>query len=70
MEKDGLTMLADWLEQMPDKTFPNQKIVMTILNCVDRLILDERHMDKDISGELQQYLMLYKLEAPSGYKEC
>lgn len=53
LEKDGLTILAEWLEQMPDQTFPNQKIVMTILNCLDRLVLDDRHIDKDISGELQ-----------------
>lgn len=53
LDKDGLMILADWLEQLPDQTFPNQKIVMTILNCVDRLVLDDRHTDKDISGELQ-----------------
>ena len=37
LEKEGCQRLADWLKPMPDNTYPNKKIVLTILNCIDRL---------------------------------
>ena len=41
VEQDGcLRLLADWLKPMPDKSYPNQKIVKIILECIDRLKID------------------------------
>lgn len=37
LQKEGCRYLYNWLVKMPDQTFPNQKIVFTILQCIDRL---------------------------------
>ena len=54
---------------MPDDTSPNQKIVLTILKCVDRLPISVDHLRE--GGDLEACIHLYsKGEAGSGYKEC
>jgi len=64
--------MAFWLEQMPDKTFPNAKIVMTILTCIDRLPIDNEHVsDPTLFDNLERCLKMYKKGvALNGYKEC
>ena len=39
--KDGCQRLSDWLKPMPDETYPNSKIILTILGCIDRLTIDQ-----------------------------
>jgi|TARA_B110001450_G_C17515436_1_gene438251 hypothetical protein len=53
---------------MPDQTFPNQKIVLTILKCIQNFnIVDDDLKESDLVTTLQ----IYKNgEAGTGYKEC
>ena len=44
IDKDGCKELADWLKRMPDKTFPNQKVILTVLKCIDRLPIEIEHI--------------------------
>ena len=61
IDKDGLNELAFWLEQMPDKTFPNAKIVSTILTCIDRLPFDLEHIqDPELFENMENCLRMYK----------
>lgn len=68
LHKDGCKHLYNWLVKMPDETFPNQKIVHVILQCIDRLpIGTEYPQDCD---DLEQALEVYKAGAGPGYHEC
>lgn len=54
---------------MPDKTFPNQKIVFTILQCIDRLPISSDELTQ--IKELEQILEIYSSGvAGQGYSEC
>lgn len=68
LEKEGCQRLADWLKPLPDDTYPNQKIVMTILNCIDRLPITQDHLrDTDI----EKILEIYKQgSGGNSYVEC
>jgi hypothetical protein len=57
---------------MPDKTFPNAKIVFTILTCIDRLPFEDEHVeDPELFDNMERCLKMYKKGvAPNGYKEC
>lgn len=46
LHKDGCQRLADWLKPLPDGTFPNQKIVLTILGCIDRMTIDKDYLEE------------------------
>lgn len=37
LEQKGCKVLAEWLDLMPDKTFPNINLVEGVLNCIDSL---------------------------------
>mmetsp|Transcript_8627 Transcript_8627/g.14593 ORF Transcript_8627/g.14593 Transcript_8627/m.14593 type:complete len:95 (+) Transcript_8627:436-720(+) len=48
LDKDGCQSLAEWLDLLPDNTFPNTKIVMCIMKCIDRLpITDDNLRESD-----------------------
>jgi len=57
---------------MPDETFPNTKIVLTILNCIDRLPFEDEHVvDPELFDNMEKCLKMYKKGvATNGYKEC
>ena len=44
-------ILYNWLCEMPDGTYPNQKIVMTILQQIDRIEYSKEDMDQTIEVE-------------------
>lgn len=46
MTIDGITVMNNWLCRMPDNTFPNEKIVYTILSCLERI---NKNDDDDLS---------------------
>lgn len=35
--KGGCEVLAEWLEQMPDGTFPNITLIEGLLSCINNL---------------------------------
>ena len=53
---------------MPDKSYPNPKIVMCILNCINRLPITSGYLSE---CRLEDSLEIYKDGDPgSGYNEC
>ena len=69
LEKDGCHRLALWLQKMPDDTYPNQKIILQILKCIDRLPITPEHLKE--GGDLEGCIQIYREGDPgSGYKEC
>lgn len=68
LDKAGCHVLSSWLVPMPDKTYPNPKIVMCILNCINRLPITSGYLSE---CRLEDSLELYKDGDPgSGYNEC
>ena len=69
LEKDGCQRLADWLHPLPDGTYPNQKIVMCILRCIDRLPITPDFLRE---SDLENSLSLYRTPRSlgSGYNDC
>jgi len=70
--QDGAQRLADWLKPLPDETFPNKKIVLCIMGCIDRLPISEGELDgaervSDIERTLEVYKNGY---AGAGYNDC
>ena len=54
---------------MPDDSFPNPKIVLTILNCLDFIDINEE--DEEQLGKLESSLKVYKDQCKSSaYDEC
>jgi hypothetical protein len=54
---------------MPDHSYPNQKIIMTILKCIDRLPITPEHLKE--GGDLESCIQIYRDGDPgSGYREC
>jgi hypothetical protein len=45
------------MKPMPDGTYPNQKIVMCILGCVDRLNITTEYLGE---SDLERVLEVYK----------
>lgn len=69
LHHDGCQRLSDWLKVMPDKTYPNQKIVMCIMNCIERMNIDtEIVKESDLERNLEDYKKGYALEP--GYSKC
>ena len=69
LEKDGCHRLALWLEKMPDDSYPNQKIILTILQCIDRLPISEEHLKE--GGNLEGCIRIYRDGDPgTGYRDC
>ena len=67
LDKDGCQRLSDWLKPLPDKTYPNQKIVECILRSIDRLPITD---DLLKVSDLENSLSIYKRGiAGPGYSE-
>ena len=54
--------MSTWLMPLPDNTFPNAKIVETILNCLDRLPIARDNLEE--CPDLEQYVELYRKGDP------
>jgi len=53
---------------MPDGTYPNPKIVMTILGSIDRLPITSEYIEE---CDIEQILNIYKEGEPgAGYLPC
>jgi len=51
---------------MPDETFPNSKIILCIMGCIDRLPINQ---DLVAESDLERILELYKEGIPgTGYQ--
>ncbi len=48
-------MLADWIDLMPDGTFPNINLVEGVLNCIDSLQMDTDYLEGTNLGQVVQY---------------
>ena len=46
IDKEGLKYFNAWLSQMPDGSYPNQKIVATILQCLDLIEVNDEDRDE------------------------
>ena len=70
INNQGLTYLYNWLVAMPDGTYPNTKIVLCILQQLDRLELKREDLEQ--SDDIEQALNAYSqgIEGTSGYNEC
>lgn len=56
------------MKQMPDQTYPNSKIVLCIMGCVDRLTITRDYLAE---SDLEQTLEHYKDGYPGkGYAQC
>ncbi|CDW85673.1 protein iws1 homolog [Stylonychia lemnae] len=55
LDQGGCKILADWLDMMPDGTFPNVNLVEGMLNCIDGLRLEVDHLDQSGLGQIIQY---------------
>lgn len=65
---DGVQRITDWLKPMPDETFPNKKIILCIMGCVDRLPITEGELE---GTDLERTLEMYRDgHAGVGYNEC
>ena len=68
LSNEGCQRLGDWMKQMPDGTYPNPKIVMTILGCIDRLPITSEYIEE---CDIEQILNIYKESVPgAGYLQC
>lgn len=68
LEKEGCQRLSDWLKPMPDNTYPNQKIILCIMGCVDRLPISQDQLKE---SDLENSLEIYRNgQAGPGYVEC
>lgn len=53
---------------MPDETYPNAKIGLCILGCIDRLPITQDYLGET---DLERTLEVYRDGTPgSGYNEC
>lgn len=65
----GCQILSTWLMPMPDKTYPNAKIVMMILQSLDRLPITTDNLEE--CKDLEYYVDIYrKGNAGQSHKEC
>lgn len=71
LDKDGCEILADWLQQLPDYTYPNPKIVLSILGIVERMdISDQENGFKNLERQIKLYNKPRSQELHDGYSEC
>lgn len=47
-DNNGMQCLSDWLDPMPDGSYPNPKIVSTVLGCLDKLCIDQNEVDDSL----------------------
>jgi hypothetical protein len=48
-------MLEYWLRQLPDGSFPNVSLVQDLLQCIDGMQIDARHLDCNELGKIIRY---------------
>ena len=48
-------MLAEWLDMMPDGTFPNVMLVEETLRCIDSLNMEVEHLEQSSLAQIIQY---------------
>ena len=66
--QDSCNILSNWLVEMPDRTYPNSKIIMCILQCID--VLDIQSTDREKTS-IERAIEMYKDGlAGIGYTEC
>lgn len=69
IDKGGLKFFNAWLSQMPDGSYPNQKVVATILQCLD--LIDVNDEDRDELQKLESILEVYRDDCKSpAYEDC
>jgi len=54
LEFGGCRVFSEWLDQMPDGTFPNVNLVSGILTCIDGLRIDIGHLEESKLGQVVQ----------------
>lgn len=69
IDKGGLMNFSSWLKPMPDGSYPNQKIVLTILQCLDLIDIHEEDQGDQLK-DLEQMLKVYKDSSSATYEEC
>jgi len=62
LNKKGCQIMSTWLMPLPDNTFPNAKIVITILQCLDRLPITRDNLEE--CPDLEQYVEIYRRGDP------
>ena len=55
LEEDGCSVLSEWLDVMPDNTFPNINLVEALLSCINDLHLDMGQLEGRRLGVVIQY---------------
>lgn len=55
LDKGGCQVLSEWIDIMPDSTFPNINLVEGVLHCIDSLQLDTEHLEQSKLGTVVQY---------------
>ena len=54
LDEKGCEDLADWIDMMPDGTFPNINLVEGVLNCIDGLTIETDHLEQTKLGMVLQ----------------
>lgn len=68
---NGLSTCYNWLVEMPDGTYPNQKIVYKILEQIDRIEIEKDTLLEKDSQDIENALQMYSSGVPgTGYHEC
>lgn len=71
VNNNGLQTFYNWLVEMPDGTYPNQKIVYTILQQLERMDIEKEILIDAESKDIENALQMYSSGvAGSGYQEC
>jgi transcription factor SPN1 len=51
----GCDILAEWLDMMPDGTFPSYNLVKGVLECIDTLSIDKQTLENSKLVKIIQY---------------
>jgi len=53
----GCSVLGDWLDMLPDGTYPNITIVQEMLHCIDSLLIssDDLTRSNNLGRVIKQY---------------
>lgn len=62
LEKQGCSVLANWLSRMPDGSYPNTGLVKGMLRCIDNLAINQDYLE---GTDLGKVIRLYS----EGYAE-
>ena len=68
---NGSYVLSQWLMPLPDGSYPNAKIVHTILRCINRLNIRKDEIGEKEYHELESYVEMYKAgSGGASHKDC